>query len=157
VIEVHARPRQADLILARAGVFIQGRELWAWIGMSVALAAAWGIARAVHHAIAARIVLPVFLVVVALPLIVVLAGVQSKTARAALAGGLRYRFDDDGVSIEGELHRWADVDDAFEIGAVVVVVVGRSVHAIPRKAFETKSRFLELRGLLRLYAKQRAR
>ena len=148
-LEIHARPAQAEVILARLGRFLQGRLAIPWMGASALLAIAWALARAAHHALASQLALPILLVLVALPVLVVFAGVQSATSRKAIADGVAYRFDEEGLAIDGVVRRWREVDDVFQIGNVVVLVVAGAVHAIPRRAFETHARWAAFRSLLR--------
>lgn len=149
VVDIHAKPLPAELILARLGRFLQGRLALAWMGGSALLAISWAVARASHHALASQVVLPLLLVLVALPVLVVFAGVQGKSARAAIAEGTAYRFDAAGVAIDGVVRSWDQVDDVFRIGNVLVLVVRRSVHAIPRRAFETRARWAAFQALVR--------
>ena len=149
VVELHARPVQAELILARLGRFLQGRLALAWMAGSALLAVGWAIARAAHHAVASQLVLPMLLVLVALPVLVVFAGVQGRAARAAIESGVRYRFDEAGVAADGIACTWAEVDDVFRIGNVLVLVVRGRVHAIPRRSFETRARWAAFQALVR--------
>jgi len=94
-------------------------------------------------------VLPILLVLVALPVLIVFAGVQGKAARKAITGGVAYRFDPEGIAIDGAARTWRDVEDVFRIGNVLVLVVAGTVHAIPRRAFETRARWAAFQSLLR--------
>jgi hypothetical protein len=149
VVELRARPMQAELILARLGRFLQGRLALAWMAASALLAIVWAVARAAHHALGSQLVLPLLLVLVALPVLVVFAGVQGAAARKAITDGVTYRLDESGIAIDGASRPWRDVDDVFRIGNVLVLVIGGAVHAIPRRAFETRARWTTCQALLK--------
>ena len=150
-IEIVARPAQADWLIARIGLFSRGKLLIAWVVASVGVFAAWVVARARGAPIPAHLVLPLLLLLVCAPIVFVMAGVGSKRARVAMTEGVAIRFDDEGIVVAGERHRWDQVRDVFEIARVVVVVVsvdGGAMHVVPRRAFETVERMRAFRALV---------
>jgi hypothetical protein len=150
-IEIVARPAQMDWIVARIGLFLRGKIVFAWIAASAIFFAAWIVARARGLPIAPHVALPFLLSLVCAPIVFVVAGVGSKRARAAMNDGVAMRFDEDGVVVGEERRAWRDVRDVFEIARVVVVIVvvdGAAMHVVPRRAFETIERMRAFRALV---------
>lgn len=156
---VEAKLRPSEIALARVGRFLHGPWIRAWIFGSAAIALAWALARARGHALASELMLPLLLVAMAAPILVVFAGIHARSSQAAIEDGVRFAIDETTVRVEvagtTHEHRWGDVDDAFALGNVVVLVVRGSIYALPVRALETRARLEALRGFLRAWSKAR--
>lgn len=147
-LEVLARPRPSELALARFGLFLQGKIVFAWIATCGAFFVGWLVARARGSPVPAHLALPLLLVLVCAPLLFVFFGIGSKRARAATKEGVRMKLDAEGIVVAGERRAWSSLDDVFEIGTVFVVIDRGTLHVVPRRAFETMERLRAFRSFV---------